>query len=84
MKTVAVYEAKNRFSELLAEVALGEEFTITRHGTAVARLVAMGAPSDTTAGQGERVSDAMHRLRALGSNALLGAGLAEAIGAGRD
>ncbi len=31
MKTVAVYEAKNRFSKLLAEVALGEEFTITRH-----------------------------------------------------
>ena len=84
MKTVAVYEAKNRFSELLAEVELGEEFTITRHGAAVARLVAMGAPSDTAAGQGERVSDAMHRLRALGSDALLGAGLAEAIGAGRD
>ena len=84
MKTVAVYEAKNRFSELLAEVALGEEFTITRHGTAVARLVAMGAPSDSAAGQGARVSDAMHRLRDLGRDAVLGVGLAEAIGAGRD
>ena len=84
MKTVAVYEAKNRLSELLAEVALGEEFTITRHGTAVARLVAVEAPSGTAAGQGERVTDALHRLRQLGSEAHLGAGLAEAIGAGRD
>ena len=84
MKTVAVYEAKNRFSALLAEVALGEEFTITRHGTAVARVVAVGAPSDTTDGQGGRVSEALHRLRVLGSDALLGAELAEAIGAGRD
>ena len=84
MKTVAVYEAKNRFSELLAEVAVGEQFTITRHGTAVARLVAVGAPSDTTDGQGGRVTDALYRLRALGSEARLGVGLAEAIGAGRD
>ena len=84
MKSIAVYEAKNRFSELLAEVALGEEFTITRHGTAVARLVAVGAHSDTTAGQGEQVASAMHRLRVLGRDAVLGAGLAEAIGAGRD
>ncbi len=46
--------------------------------------MAMGAPSDSAAGQGERVSDAMHRLRDLGRDAVLGVGLAEAIGAGRD
>jgi prevent-host-death family protein len=39
MKTVAVFEAKSRLSELLAEVESGEQITITRHGTPVAKLV---------------------------------------------
>ena len=39
MKTVAVYEAKNRLSEILAAVEHGEEYTVTRHGTPVARIV---------------------------------------------
>jgi prevent-host-death family protein len=37
--TVGAYDAKTHFSELLAKVASGEEITITRHGTPVARLV---------------------------------------------
>jgi prevent-host-death family protein len=40
MKTVAIYEARNRLSEILAEVEHGEEYTITRHGEPVARIVA--------------------------------------------
>jgi prevent-host-death family protein len=36
---VGAYEAKTHFSELLERVASGEEITITRHGTPVARLV---------------------------------------------
>jgi prevent-host-death family protein len=36
---VGAYEAKTHFSELLEKVAAGEEFTITRHGTPIARLV---------------------------------------------
>lgn len=43
MKEVAVYEAKTRLSELLAEVEQGEQVTITRHGQPVARLVAVAA-----------------------------------------
>ena len=39
MKTVAVFEAKNRLSEILAAVAHGEEYTVTKHGAAVARIV---------------------------------------------
>lgn len=39
MRTVPVVEAKARFSALLAEVVLGEEIAITRHGQVVARLV---------------------------------------------
>lgn len=36
---VGAYEAKTHFSELLEKVEAGEEFTITKHGTPVARLV---------------------------------------------
>ena len=38
MKEVAVYEAKTRLSELLAEVEKGEQFVITRRGQAIARM----------------------------------------------
>lgn len=37
--TIGAYEAKTRFSALLEKVEAGEEFTITKHGTPVARLV---------------------------------------------
>ncbi|MBI4864542.1 MAG: type II toxin-antitoxin system Phd/YefM family antitoxin [Candidatus Riflebacteria bacterium] len=37
--TVGAYDAKTHFSELLERVARGEEITITRHGSPVARLV---------------------------------------------
>jgi len=36
---VGAYDAKTRFSELLEQVESGEEITITKHGTPVARLV---------------------------------------------
>jgi prevent-host-death family protein len=36
---IGAYEAKTHFSELLEKVESGEEITITRHGTPVARLV---------------------------------------------
>jgi len=38
MREVTLSEAKNKLSELLDQVAIGEEFTITRHGKAAARL----------------------------------------------
>ena len=37
--TIGAYEAKTHFSALLEKVEAGEEFTITKHGTPVARLV---------------------------------------------
>ncbi len=37
--TLGAYEAKTHLSSLLERVAQGEEFTITKHGVAVARLV---------------------------------------------
>jgi prevent-host-death family protein len=36
---VGAYEAKTHFAELLEKVQAGEEITITKHGTPVARLV---------------------------------------------
>ena len=39
VNAVGAYDAKTRFSELLERAAGGEEITITRHGTPVARLV---------------------------------------------
>lgn len=39
MKEIALYEAKNKLSALLDEVATGQQITITRHGKPVARLV---------------------------------------------
>jgi len=37
--SIGAYDAKTRFSEILERVAGGEEFTITRHGSPVAKLV---------------------------------------------
>lgn len=37
--TIGAYEAKTHFSAILEKVEAGEEFTITKHGTPVARLV---------------------------------------------
>jgi prevent-host-death family protein len=84
MKTIAVFEAKNRFSELLAAVEHGEEITITRHGSPVARLVALDAITKPPPEQCQRVSVAMQRLRALGAGVKLGCTVQQALEAGRD
>jgi prevent-host-death family protein len=44
MSTVGMHEAKTRLSELVHEIEAGGEVTITRHGTPVARLVAIVVP----------------------------------------
>jgi prevent-host-death family protein len=38
-KAIGAYDAKAHFSELLERVENGEELTITRHGSPVAKLV---------------------------------------------
>ena len=84
MKTVPVFEAKNRFSELLAAVEHGEEITITRHGAPIARLVALNASAQPAPEQRERVSAVMQHLRAFGAGAELGCTVQQAIQQGRD
>ncbi len=39
METVGSFDAKTHLPQLLERVAQGEEFTITRHGKPIARLV---------------------------------------------
>lgn len=65
MKIVAVYEAKNRLSELLAAVEGGETVSITRRGRPVARLVGVDDDSPVPAERGEGVAAALAALRDL-------------------
>lgn len=39
MESIGSYEAKTHLPRLLERVAKGEEFTITKHGVPIARLV---------------------------------------------
>jgi len=57
MKTIGAFEAKTHLSRLLEEVEHGEDVLITRHGRAVARLVA-AEPSPSAARR-----EALERLR---------------------
>ena len=39
MKTVAVFEARRRLSEILTAVEHGEEYTITKRGAPIAHII---------------------------------------------
>ncbi len=64
---VAIYEAKNRLSALLAEVARGTEITITNRGVPVARLVPPGPGFDR-----DKARRAADGIRAASRGAILG------------
>lgn len=59
-KSVGAYDAKTHFSELLERVAEGEEITITRHGSPVARLVPV--KKRTTPEERQAAVDEIRRL----------------------
>jgi prevent-host-death family protein len=65
--TVGAYEAKTRLSELLAKVEAGEEIVITKHGSAVAKLV----PIRQEATAEERAA-AIRRIQKLSAGLSLG------------
>ena len=67
MNSIALFEAKNRLSELIDRVQAGEEFVITRRGKEVARL-ALPAAGDA----GQRAVDAVAGLRASRRGVSLG------------
>ena len=64
---VGAYEAKTHLSELLEKVEGGEEFTITKHGSPIAKLVPVRKKSSV-----EERADAIRRIQALGSRLSLG------------
>ena len=67
MNDVALFDAKNRLSELIHRVEAGEEIAITRRGKVVARLVPP-APEEA----GRRARDAIAGLRASRQGVSLG------------
>ena len=67
MNDIALFEAKNRLSELIHRVEAGEEIAITRRGKVVARLVPP-APEEAT----QRALDAVAGLRACRRGVSLG------------
>lgn len=67
MTEVALFEAKNRLSELIDRLQAGEVFTITRRGKPVARL-ALPEEGDSAV----RAQAAIERLRASRAGVSLG------------
>ena len=57
MSTIAAYDAKTRFAELLDRIERGESIVITRHGRPVARLT----PVEDT--RREAIADAVDRIK---------------------
>ena len=66
MATVGTFEAKTHLTSLLDRVAAGEQITITRHGTPIARLVPVqpGSP--------KQLSETIARLKQFGKGQTLG------------
>ena len=67
MNYVALFDAKNRLSELINRVEAGEEIAITRRGKVVARLVP-AAPEEAN----RRARDAIASLKASRKGVSLG------------
>jgi prevent-host-death family protein len=88
MKTVAVYEAKTRLSEILTAVEQGEQVTITRHGHPIARMIALNV-SETQLAEKTAVgldrTDLIARIKATRRGCSLeGIDIRNAIEEGRD
>lgn len=78
MITVGAFEAKTRLASLLDQVAAGEQVTITKHGTPVARLVPVASTSTA------RAREAVARLRTFRKGQTLGTlNAKDLIGEGR-
>ncbi len=84
MKEVAVYEAKTRLSELLVEVEQGEQFTITRRGQPIARLVSATLARRGVASQRSQVDAIRAALREGRKGVTLEGDLKDLIADGRD
>ena len=59
-ETIGAYEAKTHLTVLLARVARGEQFTITKHGHPIARLLPIERASPD---RRREVTERLKRLR---------------------
>jgi len=82
MRGIAIYEAKARFSELLAAVQAGEEVEITKHGKPIVRMVAVEADAPLN-DRKERVTEAFEQLREMRQGFTLDGDIKEIIAEGR-
>ncbi len=64
--TIGAYEAKTKFSELIARTERGESFLVTKNGRPVARIAPVGGFDR------ERARRAADRIRALAATIDLG------------
>jgi prevent-host-death family protein len=66
METVGTFEAKTHLTRLLERVAAGEQITITRHGTPIARLVPVKA------GHSREIRETIAKLKEFSKGQTLG------------
>lgn len=71
MKQMGAFEAKTHFSEILADVANGEKFVITKHGTQVAMIIPF-EPQDFGI---DPIHDAIRTIKKLSKGITLGKNL---------
>jgi prevent-host-death family protein len=74
---IGAYEAKTHLPALLERVALGESFTITRHGRPIARLVPIARTGP------DRRREAVERLKAFADGHTLDVPVKQLISEGR-
>lgn len=85
MMTLPIFEAKTRLSELLNAVAQGEKVVITRHGRAIAKLVAVEPADELDAATLAQRKSAMDAVRkASKGRSLAGLDLKAIMEEGRD
>ncbi|MDP2808952.1 MAG: type II toxin-antitoxin system prevent-host-death family antitoxin [Rhodocyclaceae bacterium] len=84
MKGIAIYEAKARFSELLAAVQSGKEVEITKHGKPVVRMVAVQDDAAALADRKKRVAEAFSQLREMRKGVCLEGDIKAIIAEGRE
>lgn len=84
MKTIAVFEAKSRLSEILAAVELGQEFTVTKRGAPIARIIPYHQAQYDAAAKKARQQLVAHCMQARVAAPVEGFDLRAAIDEGRD
>ena len=84
METIAVFEAKSSLSDILAAVELGQEFTVTKRGAPIARIIPYLRAGDVAAAQLARLNLIGRGLLARAAAPVDDLDVVAAINKGRD